>query len=314
MAEIGQNIEQAKNILDCGGLVAIPTETVYGLAANALNRDAVVKIFEAKNRPSFDPLISHVADIDQITNYTTEFPAIARKIAADHWPGPLTILLPKKSTIPDLVTSGLATMAIRVPRHELTHQLLTELTYPLAAPSANPFGYVSPTTAQHVNDQLGNKVDYILDGGPTKVGLESTIISFDREQIIAHRLGGLALEELKEYGSIVQHLNQSSNPIAPGMLKSHYSPGRKLIIGNIPELIAQYNDQNIGVISFTASYKVFRSAVLSERADLHEAGRNIFAALRLMDDPNIDIILTELMPDEGLGRAINDRLRRASVS
>ena len=177
MAEIGQDILKAKEILIAGGLVAIPTETVYGLAGNALNENSVANIFRAKNRPSFDPLIVHVASILQAERFVEDIPSQARKLAETYWPGPLTILLKKRPIISDLVTSGLDTVAIRVPAQDLTRSLLASLDFPLAAPSANPFGYVSPTKAEHVNEQLGDNIDYILDGGDCQVGIESTIVS-----------------------------------------------------------------------------------------------------------------------------------------
>src|SRR5262245_61647802 len=179
MAEIGPDIQQAKALLEQGEVVAIPTETVYGLAGNALNVSVVTKIFQVKDRPQFDPLIVHVPDIERAHQYVQEIPPVIQKLAEHFWPGPLTFLLKKKNNIPDLVTSGLDTVGIRCPDHTLTRTLLRELSFPLAAPSANPFGYVSPTTPQHVNDQLGDRIPYILDGGPCRVGIESTIVGVE---------------------------------------------------------------------------------------------------------------------------------------
>src|SRR6187551_607280 len=179
MAEIGKDIEKVKWILEQGDLVAIPTETVYGLAGNALNVAAITKIFDVKERPHFDPLIIHVPDIKGAEQYATEIQKPARALMEHFWPGPLTVLLKRKSIIPDLVTSGLDTVGVRCPKHELTQQLLSELSFPLAAPSANPFGYVSPTKPEHVDEQLGHKIKYILDGGDCKVGIESTIVGFE---------------------------------------------------------------------------------------------------------------------------------------
>ncbi len=190
MATIGNDILQAKKLLLEGELVAIPTETVYGLAANALNPEAVTQIFVVKERPSFDPLIVHVASIDQAQQFITAVPEKAIQLARHFWPGPLTLVLPKQSIIPDIVTSGLSTVGIRCPDHDLTRQLLSELPFPLAAPSANPFGYVSPTTAEHVNNQLGHKIKYILDGGPCRIGLESTIVGFENDQAVIYRSPG----------------------------------------------------------------------------------------------------------------------------
>ena len=189
MAEIGKDIEKSAALLASGELVAIPTETVYGLAGNALDEKAVVQIFKSKNRPRFDPLIVHVAGIDQVYNYVESIPEELKALAEAFWPGPLTLLLTKKSIIPDLVTSGLGKVGVRVPNHALTLSLLERLDFPLAAPSANPFGYISPTSASHVQDHLGDKLAYILDGGHCEVGLESTIVGMEEGQVIIYRLG-----------------------------------------------------------------------------------------------------------------------------
>ncbi len=311
-AIIGTDPEEAAYHLQRGGLVAIPTETVYGLAANALDPSAVVKIFEAKHRPGFDPLIVHIDRFEQIAELATQFPAEAMKLTEYYWPGPLTIILPKRPIVPDLVTSGLQTVGIRMPAHPMTQELLSLLRFPLAAPSANPFGYVSPTTAEHVADQLGDKVDYILDGGPCQVGVESTIISFADSPPKVLRLGGLELSQIrkliKEF-EVSQH--SSDNPVAPGMLSAHYSPKKKVIIGNLPKLVKTYSDENICYLSFQDEYD-FPGQVLSRKGDLQEAAHNLFAALRKLDEEKCEIILAELVPERGLGRAINDRIRRAA--
>lgn len=318
MAQIGSDIALAKQLLENGSLVGIPTETVYGLAANALNEDAVLDIFKVKKRPSFDPLILHTHDLSEVKKYVEHIPEKAIKLAKEFWPGPLTMLLTKKSMIPDIITSGLPSVAVRIPNHDLTLALLKSLNFPLAAPSANPFGYVSPTTAAHVNDQLGNLIPYVLDGGPSQVGVESTIIGFDaNDSATIYRLGGKKIEEIESLiGSVDLMLNKSSNPMAPGMLKSHYAPGKELLIGNIGDLLAKYSNRKIGVISFQQHYNeqnIVKQVILSQSGDLDEAARIIFSALREMDIPQIDLILTEKLPDIGLGRAINDRLERASV-
>lgn len=314
MAEIGIDIEKAKALLNAGSLVAIPTETVYGLAGNALNEEAILKIYTAKNRPKFDPLIAHAYSLEQVEGLVNEIPKKALRLAEAFWPGPLTLLLNKSKNVPDLLTSGLSRVAVRIPNHSLTLDLLAQLDFPLAAPSANPFGYVSPTTAQHVENQLGEKIDYIMDGGECRVGLESTIVGFEGEKTIVYRLGGIQVEKIEEVvGSVIVKTNNSSNPQAPGMLKSHYSPGRKLIIGNITKNLSEENAKRVGVISFSKSYGIKNEFILSQSGDLNEAARNIFKALRQMDKPEIEVIYTEYLPEEGLGRAINDRLRRASV-
>ena len=226
---IGTDIETAADWLRAGEPVAIPTETVYGLAANALDPAAAVKIFEVKNRPAFDPLIVHLADIAAVAQYAADFPPAARALAERFWPGPLTLLLPKRDNIPDLITSGLPRVALRVPAHPVALALLRQLPFPLAAPSANPFGYISPTTAQHVYDQLQGRIPYILDGGPSTVGVESTIIGFEAGVPVVYRLGGLALEDLAAVaGHLKTQLNQSRNPAALGRLFSQYSPRKPL--------------------------------------------------------------------------------------
>ena len=315
MAGIGKDIKKAQELLEQGELVGIPTETVYGLASNALNVTAVGKIFKVKDRPQFDPLIVHVADLHQTKNYVEEIPDQAYQLAEKFWPGPLTILLKKKNIIPDLVTSGLDTVGIRCPDHALTLQLLRALDFPLAAPSANPFGYVSPTTPDHVNTQLGKKIAYILDGGPCKIGVESTIIGFEENEPVIYRLGGLSIERIKSVvGKFSMQTHSASNPKAPGQLESHYAPRKKVIVGNIELLLKQYPIHSSGILSFQKDYNAPHQIILSPSGDLDEAAQNLFTSLREFDKMSIDIILAELVPEEGLGRAINDRLRRASVS
>jgi L-threonylcarbamoyladenylate synthase len=317
MAEIGKDISKAKTLLEQGELVAIPTETVYGLAGNALDTKAVVKIFNVKDRPSFDPLIVHVANLKKAKELVEYIPEKAETLAARFWPGPLTLLLKKKGIIPDLVTSGMDTVGIRCPDHSLTRTLLQSLSFPLAAPSANPFGYVSPTQPQHVNDQLGNKIKYILDGGVCQVGLESTIIGFLDNKPTIYRLGGLPVEDIEKLiGPVQIQLNSSSNPKAPGQLRSHYSPRKKVVWGVLPELLKKYQSQKVGVLAFKKSIVGIdpsNQVVLSELGNLEEAAKNLFAALRELDKKNIDLILAEVVPEIGLGKAINDRLRRASA-
>lgn len=314
MAEIGKDIKKAKQLLESEELVAIPTETVYGLAGNALNPKSVLKIFKVKERPEFDPLIIHVPSLFAAEKYVDHLPDIAVKLAQKFWPGPLTILLKKKHIIPDLVTSGLDTVGLRCPDHTLTRELLEALDFPLAAPSANPFGYVSPTTPQHVQDQLGEKIQYILDGGPARVGIESTIIGFENKTPVVYRMGGLSIETLeRELGEIKVQLHSSSNPKAPGQLKSHYAPSKRLIVGNIEELLQKYPAHCSSILSFQKDYHSPHQIILSRSGSLDEAAQNLFASLRSLDKIPADIILAELLPEEGLGRAINDRLRRASV-
>jgi L-threonylcarbamoyladenylate synthase len=314
MAETGRDIGVARSLLQRGELVAVPTETVYGLAGNALHIPAIAKIFEVKDRPSFDPLIVHIAEFSQLDKYVAEIPEKARELARNLWPGPLTLLLKKKSIIPDLVTSGLSTVAIRCPNHPLTHELLRSLEFPLAAPSANPFGYVSPTTALHVDEQLGAKIKYILDGGPSTVGLESTIVGFGDSRPMVHRLGGLSIENLEEIvGPVDVATHSTSNPLAPGQLETHYAPGKRVFTVDIDKAIGMIDFDRVAILSFQRDYQVPYQSILSPTGNIHEAARNFFAALRELDKSPVDIILAEFVPDEGIGRAINDRLRRAAA-
>lgn len=313
---IGGDITQAKQLLDTNHVIGIPTETVYGLAGNAFDVKAVAKIFEVKKRPSFDPLIVHTYSIEALKEFVTEIPEQALLLARAFWPGPLTLLLPKKNNIPDLVTSGLERVAVRIPNHPLTLDLLKSLDYPLAAPSANPFGYISPTTAQHVADQLGNDIEYILDGGSCEVGVESTIVGWENGIATVMRVGGLSVEAIEHIiGPVNVQTISSSNPAAPGMLKSHYAPKIPMILGSIDVLISEYAAKKIAVLSFQKAYpSVYKNYILSTAGDTTEAAQYLFCAMRELDTSDVDIIITELVPNTGLGRAINDRLKRACAT
>lgn len=314
---IGNDIDKAVSLLQSGKLVAIPTETVYGLAANAFDGIAVTQIFKAKNRPFFDPLIVHSHSLENIKEWVKEFPPQAEQLARAFWPGPLTLIFNKKEIIPDIVTAGNPTVAVRIPNHTLTIQLLSKLNFPLAAPSANPFGYVSPTTAQHVEDQLGDKIPYILNGGACKVGIESTIISFATGKPILLRLGGTSTEHIRDIvGDLAISINQNSNPQAPGQMDKHYSPRTKFLVGDLPEAPPFGVDlEKIGVITLskTVEWVLSENQIqLSKKGDLGEAASNIFAAIRILDKKKLTKIYAEPMPDIGLGKAINDRLMRAT--
>jgi L-threonylcarbamoyladenylate synthase len=329
MQHRGTDLILAKKLLTEGKLVAIPTETVYGLAANGLDETAVAGIFSAKNRPTFDPLILHVASIEQAQSLCTDWPEMADKLARAFWPGPLTLILPKADHVPDLTTSGQPTVGIRMPNNRLTLELLRTLPFPLAAPSANPFGYVSPTNAQHVADQLGDRIDYILNDGDCSVGIESTIIAIDKGAPKVLRLGGLSLERIAEILGVpvLEHLNQNSNPQAPGQLDQHYSPRCKLIALNT--MPAADIDPSVSIIYFSkdkaqrgsdniSSYGSVNISsygshyYLSDSGDTNEAASNLFSTLRRLDQDNQKIAYFEWAPNEGLGRAINDRLQRAA--
>jgi L-threonylcarbamoyladenylate synthase len=319
MAEIGKDIEKSATILASGQLVAIPTETVYGLAGNALDEEAVLRIFKSKNRPSFDPLIVHLASFDQVPEYVESIPEELKALAEVFWPGPLTLLLPKKAIIPDLVTSGLDKVGIRIPKHPLTRSLLKLLNFPLAAPSANPFGYISPTNAIHVQQQLGEKLTYILDGGPCDIGLESTIVGMEQGQVIIYRLGGISVDSIENIvGKVLILPQSSSNPQSPGMLKSHYAPRKPIVLGDLDELMQQYPNekQEVAILSFKRIFpevSATHQVVLSSSGDYDEAARNLFSAMRTLDETDATIILAEELPEIHLGKAINDRLRRAAA-
>jgi L-threonylcarbamoyladenylate synthase len=319
MAQIGTDIALAQAFLENGQLVGIPTETVYGLAGNALNSESVALIFETKNRPAFDPLILHTSSLDRAEQFVADFPKKLKELAEKFWPGPLTVLLPRKPIVPDLVTSGLDRVAVRVPKHPLTLALLEKLEFPLAAPSANPFGYISPTQATHVEAQLGHKIPYILDGGPCAVGLESTIVGEEGGEIVIYRLGGLEISEIEKITGPVKVRDQSSsNPSAPGQLDSHYAPRKPFILGDLKHLISEKQSEGVdfAVLSFSQAFDQVaaeKQITLSPSGNLHEAAQNLFSAMRNLDECGAKVILAELMPEIGLGRAINDRLRRAAV-
>src|SRR5690554_276826 len=319
MAEIGKDINRAKQLLEEGEIIGFPTETVYGLAGNALEENTVIKIFETKNRPSFDPLIVHTGNIEQISKYIFPIDEDLQKLADKFWPGPFTLLLKKRGVIPDLVTSGLDLVAVRVPAHPMAQELLLSLDFPLAAPSANPFGYISPTKASHVDDQLGDKVPYILDGGNCEVGLESTIVGIEQGQTIIYRLGGTQVSDIEDVvGKVLILPQSSSNPKSPGMLKSHYAPRKTFILGNLEELMEKYSAEgtSFGVLSFDKDYAFSNASAnftLSKKGDFNEAAKNLFAGMRYLDEADISVILAEELPEEHFGKAINDRLRRAAA-
>ena len=310
-----KNIENAAVILRKGGVVAFPTETVYGLGADAYNPEAVARIFEIKRRPRFDPLIVHVSDIAQAKTLVNDFPEKARLLVNNFWPGPLTIVLPKAQSVPDIVTAGLPNVALRMPEKTTALQLIKQLGRPLAAPSANPFGYISPTQAQHVEKQLGQEVDLILDGGSCAVGVESTVISLVDQQPRLLRAGGVPLEEIEQtIGAVEVSRRVSECPDAPGQLPQHYAPRTRLVSGVNADDFA--DDLRLGLLAFqkpTCVDKFYAVEFLSENGDLKEAAANLFAALNRLDNLGLDVIITEKVPDIGLGRAINDRLNRAAL-
>lgn len=298
-----------------GELVGMPTETVYGLAADATNDLAVARIFEAKGRPHFDPLIVHVADATQA--WTIARPSVrAEKLAATFWPGPLTLILPRTELVPDLVTSGMETVGVRCPAHPIARALIEGSTRPLAAPSANLFGRVSPTSAEHVHEQLGDRVALVLDGGPCQVGLESTVLRVEPAPLVL-RPGGVpreALEECLRESVAIANRSERAESLpqeAPGMLASHYAPTVPVVI--LGEQEAWPSDETVGRLSLTGCLSPGGpTEVLSANGDLTEAATRLFAALRALDRSGVERIVTKLVPDHGLGLAINDRLRRSA--
>jgi len=307
-------LELAATVLSGGGIAAIPTETVYGLAADASNGDAVARIFEAKGRPRFNPLIAHVADIE-MAQHLAVFDPLSMLLANAFWPGPLTLVLPRRPGVPvhDLVTAGLDTIALRMPRG-FGNRLIASLGKPLAAPSANSSGRISATTAEAVKQDLGDRIDMIVDGGPTPVGVESTIVRVDEGTIILLRPGGVAADEIERVAgvTVLRKTGQAAGVQAPGQLASHYAP-RALI-----RLEARNVRSGEALLAFGAERAAHAERAvavlnLSARGDLREAATNLFAWMHRLDESGAETIAAEPIPHHGLGEAINDRLRRAAA-
>ncbi len=308
-----ESIQQAAEIIKRGGLVAFPTETVYGLGADGLNPIAVAKIFEVKKRPSFNPLILHIADKDSLKKFSPIKNEKIDLLTEKFWPGPLTLVLPKTEIVPDIVTSGNPTVAVRMPDHPVALQLIEASGTPIAAPSANKFGHLSPTEAKHVEKYLGDKVDIILDGGKSFVGVESTIIQFYENEFYLLRPGGLSKEDIeKEIGKIKAGKINPDKPNAPGQLPFHYSPQTPLKFFNRRLLNKK---KKIGVLFFKENkidFPFTNVKILSPNGNLREAAASLFAHLHDLEKENLDLILVEPVEEKGLGRAIMDRLRKAS--
>lgn len=309
---ISKSIAEAAQIIKNGGLVAFPTETVYGLGANALDPDAVAKIFAVKERPSFDPLIVHIADIKDLKRLVKSDDLRVYALAERFWPGPLTIVLPKKDTVPDIVTSGLPTVGVRMPDNDIALELIRMSGCPISAPSANKFGRISPTKAEHVKKQLP-EVECILDGGPAAVGIESTVITLDNNGFIILREGFITAADLKEIlpespSKVAEH-----EPASPGLLKSHYSPLKPIFIEGRSEFKGDIS--KAGYLSFDGSVPAGFKKVdfLSKSSDLREAAINLFGVLhRMEDDAQVEFIVSQPVPESGIGRAIMDRLTKAA--
>jgi len=317
ITEIGSDLPMALSLLNSGEIIAIPTETVYGLAGNALNEQAVLKIFQVKERPLHNPLIIHVASTDRIKQVVKEIPPYADILMRYFPEGPITYLLPRNQNVPDLTCAGLPRVAVRIPSHPMTRELLSQLDFPLAAPSANPFGYISPTRADHVLNQLNGRIPYILDGGPCTKGIESTIIGFENDRPVIYRQGSQSVESIEDViGQVTFHTANDKNPEAPGMLSQHYSPRTKFIYdGDFEAMLLRYPIERIGYIAFEQMVKELPAAnqfVLSANGDLNEAAMHLYEAMHWMDSKNLDIIFAEQIPRIGIGAAIHDRLMRAS--
>lgn len=310
------NIQRVADEVKNGGLVAFPTETVYGLGANGLDPLAIAKIFEAKQRPSFNPLIIHINSLEQLDELAVIKNKITHKIINSFWPGPLTIVLPKKEIVPNIVTAGNSTVALRMPAHPLALELIQRAGCPIAAPSANLFGRLSPTTAQHVEDQLGRQVDLILDGGNCEVGLESTIVQVIDEEVYLLRPGGLITEEIENViGKELRRKKRiEDNPNAPGQLKSHYAPSIPIDFIS-DELLSKLNGKKVAAMFLEENKYQFPFEdvkILAPNGNFREAAVNLFAFLHDFEKKSYDYIVCESVAEIGLGKAIMDRLRKAT--
>jgi L-threonylcarbamoyladenylate synthase len=317
MSLISNSIKKAVALLNEEQIIGIPTETVYGLAGNIYSPKAIQSIFTMKQRPFFNPLIVHIKSAEDLSEIARDIPEKAFMLAAAFWPGPLTLVLKKQKSIPYLVTGGKDTVAVRVPNHPLALVLLNKLAYPLAAPSANPFGCISPTKAEHVANYFEDLLPMVLDGGACQRGIESTIIGFENGEPILYRLGSLAIEDIEAIVGAVKMITlDDSAPVAPGMLSKHYAPlTTTLLTTNVTEMLKTFSNQKIGVLVFQDMIynpKIVEQEILSSNGNLVEAASQLYAALHRLDKCKLDLIIAERFPDVGLGKTINDRLQRAT--
>ncbi len=307
----------AVEMLRKGEVVALPTETVYGLAADALNAIAVAKIFEAKERPRFNPLIVHLPDeqwLERLATVDDRSRAQIKKLIAQFWPGPLTLVLSRQPIVPEIVTAGLDTVAVRMSSHPVFAEIISAFGKPVAAPSSNRFGRISPTTAQHVFAELSGRIPLIVDAGPTTHGIESTIVAVHGNKIDVLRRGPITVEQLAEFGAI-DIVSGPKTVSAPGQLPSHYAPKTPLRLIDNAESFALVKNRRVGLLTWNGFIPAERFAavrILSEHQDLSEAAANLFRSLRELDDLDLDLIVAERVPAQGLGAAILDRLERAS--
>ncbi len=317
MSIISNNISKAVEILRQDGLVAIPTETVYGLAGNIYSESAIQKIFALKQRPLFNPLIVHIKSIAQLPELAREVPEQALQLAQAFWPGPLTLVLKKQPGVPELVTAGKDSVGIRIPNHPVALALLEQLDFPLAAPSANPFGCISPTSAAHVAAYFPDSLKMVLEGGECKNGIESTIVGFENDTPVLYRLGSIAVEDIEAVIGKIQVKNKKEvAPDAPGMLSRHYAPRTTTFLTeDVAAFIQAYPAKKIGLLLFKKRIEnpaVQAQEILSEAGSLAEAAANLYAALHRLDKLGLDMIVAERFPDHDLGNSINDRLERAA--
>lgn len=314
---ISNDISKAVQLLNEEEVIGFPTETVYGLAGNAFNENAIAKIFKIKERPSFNPLIVHVKDPAQIHEIACNIPSLAYELIHQFWPGPLTVILKKQPHISNLITANRDTVAVRMPQHPVALELLNQLSFPLVAPSANPYTAISPTQAIHVQNYFQDKIPLILDGGPCTAGIESTIIGFEGNRVILYRLGSIPLEAIEALTGKIEIKNHNEkSPVAPGMTLKHYAPKTKVVLMHwTDEELKNQESKNIGLLRFStfhAQIQPLQQRVLSPKQDLKEAAANLYQALHELDQLNLDGIIAERLPDYGLGRTINDRLERAA--
>ncbi|MGB0850348.1 MAG: L-threonylcarbamoyladenylate synthase [Bacteroidia bacterium] len=310
---IGKDVAKASILLAQGQLVAIPTETVYGLAANALDPDAIADIYRVKNRPNFNPLILHIKSIAEASKYAKQISNEAKLLMTKFWPGSLSILLPKSDIVPDVITAGSESVVLRMPNHPTTLSLLDQVDFPLAAPSANISNTVSPTTAQHVEDGLGESISYILDGGPCKVGLESTIVSVVEGRVHILRDGGITREEIEAKTGLSVVKNKSKEIHSPGQLKKHYSTSKPLyIVDSISDSVVANPQIKCSALLFEDMDVDCLKHLLSKDYNLAEIANSLFQAMRAADKDDTELILVEKVREEGIGRAVADRLRRAA--
>lgn len=324
-------VAQATAVFRSGGLVAFPTETVYGLGANALSETAVRRIFTAKGRPANDPIIAHIPTPDALPQLATDIPNIAFQLAEQFWPGPLTLVLPKAAHVPDSLTSGGPTVAIRCPNHHIAQALLRAVGTPIGAPSANRFGHTSPTTAQHVLADLDGRIDLIIDGGPTQVGVESTVLDVTQAVPVLLRPGGVTVEALTAViPNLRQHTHESRSDTdtqpSPGLLERHYAPQTPLwlvtgtddeIRQKMQEILEMEEETAVGLLLADEDKATFakHSGPVARVGSLHQLGevaQNLFRQMRTLDEQPVRLILARDFPAHGLGHAIRDRLRRAA--